>query len=470
MANILIVDDDKVICDWISNIVKQLGHEPVCVHNLKDGLKKINSTPFDIVFLDVCLPDGDGLDIMPKIKATLNSPEIIVITGLGDPDEAERALQNLAWDYIEKPARRDALKLPIIRALEYRAEKKSGESTMVLKRKGIIGSSPKINACLDLLAQSAGSNVNVLISGETGTGKELFAKAIHYNSPRARKNFVIVDCTALPETLIQSVLFGHIRGAFTGADRSQEGLVKQADGGTLFLDEIGELPLSIQVSFLRVIQEHRFRPVGGHQEISSDFRLVAATNRNLEKMVQQGRFREDLFFRLRAIVIDLPPLREILDDVEELTLFYMNVLCERFEIEPKKFSPEFWDVVAGYQWPGNVRELVHALEKALLSAKEEPMLFPKHLPTYIRIQVARNSFRKTQSVGEKTENEIPGVPRKPLPLKEIRKAAVSDAERKYIHDLLSSVEGNANKAFPISGLSRSRFYTLLRKYRPSAKN
>lgn len=245
MANILIVDDDKVICDWISNIINQMGHKPVCVHSLKDGLKKINSTPFDIVFLDVCLPDGNGLDIMPKIKATLHSPEIIVITGLGDPDEAERALQNQAWDYIEKPARRDALKLPIIRALEYRAEKKSGESTMVLKRKGIIGSSPKINTCLELLAQSAGSNVNVLISGETGTGKELFAKAIHYNSPRARKNFVIVDCTALPETLIQSVLFGHIRGAYTGADRSQEGLIKQADGGTLFLDEIGELPLSI---------------------------------------------------------------------------------------------------------------------------------------------------------------------------------------------------------------------------------
>ena len=470
MANILIIDDDRVICDWISSIINQLGHKPVCAPTLKDGLKKINSEPFDIIFLDVHLPDGNGLDIMPTIKASIHSPEIIVITPLGDPDEAERALQNQAWDYIEKPARRDSLRLPIIRALEYRAEKKSGASTLVLKRKGIIGSSPKINACLELLAQSAGSNVNVLISGETGTGKELFAKAIHYNSPRARKNFVIVDCTALPETLIQSVLFGHIKGAFTGADRGQEGLIRQADGGTLFLDEIGELPLSIQVSFLRVIQEHRFRPVGGHQEIASDFRLVAATNRNLEQMVQQGRFREDLFFRLRAIAIDLPPLREILDDVEELTLFYMNMLCERFEIEPKKFSPEFWDVVAGYQWPGNVRELVHALEKALLSAKEEPMLFPKHLPTYIRIQVARNSFQKMQAGNGLPERDSPDVPFRALPLKDIRKTAISVAEQKYIHDLLSSVEGNASKAFPISGLSRSRFYTLLRKYRPSVKN
>jgi two-component system NtrC family response regulator len=464
MANILIIDDDKIICDWISKIIVQLGHEPVCVHTLKGGLKKVQTAPFDIVFLDVRLPDGSGLDIMPMIKATRYSPEIIVITGLGDPDEAERALQNQAWDYIEKPARQETLKLPIIRALEYRAEKSSGKAAMVLKRKGIIGSSPKINACLDLLSQSAGSNVNVLISGETGTGKELFAKAIHYNSPRAKKNFVIVDCTALPETLIQSVLFGHIRGAFTGADRSQEGLIKQADGGTLFLDEIGELPLSIQVSFLRVIQEHRFRPVGGHQEIASDFRLVAATNRNLEKMVQEDRFREDLFFRLRAIVIELPPLREMLDDVEELTLFYMNALCERFEIEPKKFSPEFWDVVTEYRWPGNVRELVHALEKALLSAKEEPMLFPKHLPTYIRIQVARNSFHKILAGPENPAKKV-GAPPRLLKLKEIRKAAVSEAEQKYLQELISSVGGNANKALPISGLSRSRFYTLIRKYR-----
>ncbi len=468
MANILIVDDDPTICDWISKIIAQLGHKPVCVHTLKDGLKKVQTAAFDIVFLDVRLPDGNGLDIMPKIKATRNSPEIIVITALGDPDEAERALQNEAWDYIEKPARLETLKLPIIRALEYRAEKKSGESTMVLKRKGIIGSSPKINSCLELLAQSAGSHVNVLISGETGTGKELFAKAIHYNSPRARKNFVIVDCTALPETLIQSVLFGHVRGAFTSADRSQEGLIKQADGGTLFLDEIGELPLSIQASFLRAIQEHRFRPVGGHEEIASDFRLVAATNRNLEKMVQQGRFREDLFFRLRAIVIDLPPLKEMLDDIKELTLFYMNVLCERFDIEPKKFSPEFWDVVIAYQWPGNVRELVHALEKALLSAREEPMLFPKHLPTYIRIQVARNSFHRKPADLEIPDKEI-AAPPGPPPLKEVRKTAVSDAEQNYIHDLISSVGGNASKAFPISGLSRSRFYTLLRKYRRPSK-
>jgi two-component system NtrC family response regulator len=463
-ARVLIIDDDKLICDWIANVVSQLGHSSFYAHTLEEGLRKAQSEPFDIVFIDVRLPDGSGLDIIPEIKATRFFPEIIVITGLGDPDEAELAIKSGAWDYLEKPASIKAIKLPVIRALEYRAERMSGKPTMVLKRKAIIGNSQKVNSCLELLAQAASSDANVLITGETGTGKELFAKAVHYNSSRAKRNFVVVDCTALPETLVESVLFGHARGAFTGADRSEEGLIKQADGGTLFLDEIGELPLLIQKKFLRVIQEHSFRPVGGRQEIESDFRLVAATNRSLESLVLLGRFREDLLFRLRTLVIESPPLREILEDVQELTEYYMSALCERFGIESKGASPEFWDIVTEYKWPGNVRELIQALEKALLSAKDEPMLFPKHLPTYIRIQVARNSFpKKPASQGEpEIRSSVPKVPPK---LKEIRKAAVSEAEQQYLKDLISFAGGDNNKACRISGLSRSRFYTLLRKFR-----
>jgi two-component system NtrC family response regulator len=465
MAIVLIIDDDKLICDWIASVVTQLGHRSISAHTLEEGLRKAQFEPFDIVFLDVRLPDGNGMEIMPKIKAARSSPEIIVITGLGDPDEAELAILAGAWDYLEKPASFEAIKLPILRALEYREERKTGKLPVVLKRKGIIGDSQKITLCLELLAQAAGSSVNVLITGETGTGKELFAKAIHYNSSRTKGNFVVVDCTALPETLVESVLFGHARGAFTGADRCEEGLIKQADGGTLFLDEIGELPFLIQKRFLRVIQEHRFRPVGGRQEIESDFRLVAATNRNLEYMVRQGRFREDLFFRLRTLIIELPPLRELLEDIKELTVFYMSILCERFGIEPKEGSPEFWNVVTEYKWPGNVRELIQALEKALLSAKDEPMLFPKHLPTYIRIQVARNSFPKRPAGPGKPEIRS-SVLQTPLKLKEIRKAAISEAEQLYLKDLISLVCGNIDDACRISGLSRSRFYTLLRKYRP----
>ena len=468
MATVLIIDDDKLICDWIADVVTRLGHRPVSAHLLREGLRKAHAEPFDIVFLDVQMPDGSGLEIMTKIKAARSSPEVIVITGLGDPDEAELAIKTGAWDYLEKPASFEALKLPLLRALEYRADRRQGKPSIPLKRNGIIGESTKIAGCLELLAQAATSSANVLITGETGTGKELFAKVIHANSPRAGKNFVVVDCTALPETLVESVLFGHARGAFTGAETSEEGLIKQADGGTLFLDEIGELPLLIQKKFLRVIQEHRFRPVGGRKEIESDFRLVAATNRKLEDMVLEGRFREDLLFRLRTLVIESPPLREIPEDIEKLTLFYMNDLCERFGILPKEASPEFWQIVAKYPWPGNVRELVQALEKALLSAKDEPMLFPKHLPTYIRIQVARGSFpRKPAAPGQREPS--PGVPRVPPKFKEIRKVAVSEAEQRYLKELISFAGGDNNKACRISGLSRSRFYTLLRKHKSLGK-
>jgi two-component system NtrC family response regulator len=463
MAKILIIDDDQLISDWIANVVTRLGHQAVSTHLLREGLRKVRSASFDVVFLDVRMPDGSGLESMPKIKATRSSPEVIVITGLGHPDEAELAILSGAWDYLEKPASFEAIKLPLLRALEYRAERRSG-AAILLKRNGIIGDSEKITACLELLAQAATSDANILINGETGTGKELFAKVVHSNSRRAKKNFVVVDCTALPETLVESVLFGHARGAFTGAETSEEGLIKQADGGTLFLDEIGELPLSIQKKFLRVIQEHRFRPVGGRREVESDFRLVAATNRNLETMAREGRFREDLLFRLRTIVIDSPPLREIPEDIKPLTVFYMNDLCKRFGIAAKHASPEFWEIVAAYPWPGNVRELIQALEKALLSAKDEPMLFPKHLPTYIRIQVARSSFPQKQLIAGKPgmRSSAPQVPPK---LKEIRKAAVSEAEQRYLQDLISFTSGDKNRAYRISGLSRSRFYTLLKKHR-----
>ena len=465
MATVLIIDDDKLICDWIANVITRLGHRPVSTHLLREGLRKVQSEPFDIVFLDVQMPDGNGLESMLKIKAARSSPEIIVITGLGHPDEAELAIKSGAWDYLEKPASFEAIKLPFLRALEYRAERKQRAPSAALKRNGVIGDSSKITSCLEIVAQAAGSDANILITGETGTGKELFAKVVHANSRRAKRNFVVVDCTALPETLVESVLFGHARGAFTGAETSEEGLIKQADGGTLFLDEIGELPLIIQKKFLRVIQEHIFRPVGGRREIASDFRLVAATNRDLEIMAREGRFREDLLFRLRTIAIDAPPLREIPEDIKKLTIYYMNDLCERFGIAAKKASPEFWAIVIEYRWPGNVRELIQALEKALISAKDEPMLFPKHLPTYIRIQVARDSFPQKPASPEKPEIRS-SVPKAPPKLKEIRKAAVSEAEQQYLKDLISFTGGDNNKACRISGLSRSRFYTLLKKYRP----
>lgn len=465
MPKILIIDEDKLICDWMADIVTQSGHTPSVAYTIGDGIGKVQSESFDVVFLDSQTPDGSGLGILQKIRSTSGVPEVIVISGIGDPDEAELAILNGAWDYIEKPASLESIRVSVVRALEYRADKAALKPAMVLHHKDIIGKSARLTPSLDLLSQAASSDVNVLIWGETGTGKELFAKAIHSNSKRAGGNFVIVDCTSLPETLVESVLFGHARGAFTGAYIAQEGLVKQADKGTLFLDEIGELPMLVQKSFLRVIQEHRFRPIGGSQEVTSDFRLVAATNRSLESMVKRGEFREDLLFRLRSLVIELPPLKECLEDIRELTNHYMYILCRRFEIKPKEFSPEFWGIVTRYQWPGNVRELIQALEKALLAAKDQPKLFPMHLPTYIRIQVARKDINGIPLPDQNLAATSSGTSQPPVRLKEIRKASISDAERQYLQSLIAYTKGDITEASRISGLSRSRLYTLLKKYK-----
>jgi len=463
MAKILIADDDNMVSSAINSVINRLGHYAHAEMSLKDSLNQLQSEEYDLVFLDVRMPDGNGLDILPEIFKHPNPPEVIIITGYGDSDGAEMAIKSGAWDYITKPLSANEIRLLVERALQYRKEKRAASSPVALKRDGIIGKSPQINAALDVMAQAAGSDANVLITGETGTGKELFAWAVHENSGRKNKNFVVVDCASLPETLVESVLFGHRKGAYTGADRSQEGLIKQADKGTLFLDEVGELPLSIQKSFLRVLHEKKFRPVGGNQEIYSDFRLVAATNRDLEDQVKKGRFREDLLFRLRTLVIELPPLREIRGDIRELVLFYLDKLCSRYGTEIKGISPGFWQVLKSYDWPGNVRELVQALERSIVAAQDEPTLFPKHLSQHIRIEVAKSSidsssqlFRKGEGMNE-SGSDLPQI-------QEVRDRVVAEAERKYLDELISITGKDIRKACAISGLSRSRLYTLLKKY------
>ncbi|WP_231039182.1 sigma 54-interacting transcriptional regulator, partial [Nitratidesulfovibrio oxamicus] len=257
----------------------------------------------------------------------------------------------------------------------------------------IVGVSTAIRRCLDVVAEAAGSDAAALVTGETGVGKELFARAIHDNSPRAAAPFVAVDCASLPRSLVGSILFGHRKGAFTGADSNRDGLVLQADRGTLFLDEVGELPLSMQKMFLRVLQEHRFRPVGGRTEITSDFRLIAATNRNLEDMVERNTFRSDLLYRMRTVVVSIPPLRERCEDVTALAGHYLPRIWARFALPEKDISPDFHETLLAYHWPGNVRELIHTLERAALAAQDAPKLFARHLPDYLRICLARAAAR-----------------------------------------------------------------------------
>ncbi len=463
MARILIIDDDEMMCQMLSGLVMTRGHEATCVFTLAEGLQYAARGDFDVIFLDVLLPDGNGVEAIPNLRILRGSPEIIIITGSGDPDGAELAISHGAWDYIEKTASISQMALPLARALQYREERQAHKQPVVLKLEGLVGASHPLQACLDLLAQAAGSDVNVLIAGATGTGKELFARAIHRNSARAPHNFVVVDCAALPENLVESALFGYEKGAFTGADKASTGLIAQAHGGTLFLDEVGELPVTMQKPFLRVLQERRFRPLGGKQEVESDFRLVAATNRNLEEMVQQGRFRQDLFFRLHSLVINLPPLKERNGDITELALYHTARLCKQQGLAPKGFSPEFLQDLSAYDWPGNVRELVNALDTALAAARHEPTLFPQHLPAYLRAKLARAAVLR-KPAAENGGNGTDPQGSKLSPLDAVRKTALAQVEKRYLQDLMQQEKGNIQAACRVSGLSRPRLYSLLKQY------
>jgi two-component system NtrC family response regulator len=463
MGNVLIIDDDELFCEMLSEMVTDMGHGVKFTHSLNEGVVEAINGSYDVVFLDVRMPDGSGLRALPKIRELTDPPEVIIITGAGDPDGAELAIVNGAWDYIEKQSSIKRMTLPLVRALQYREEKKVRRPAVALKLEGICGDSPKMQACYDMVAHTAESDANVLIFGETGTGKELFARAIHANSHRSNKNFVVVDCAALPESLVESALFGYERGAFTGADKAQTGLIKQADGGTLFLDEVGELPLIMQKAFLRVLQERRFRPLGARQEVESNFRLLAATNRDLDQAVAEGTFRKDLLFRLRSLSLSLPPLRDHLEDIKDLVLYQTDKLCTTYGLTQKGFAPEFFECFLAYDWPGNVRELINTLDRAIAEARHEPTLYPSHLPSYIRIQAARNNVsRETPEVSVATAASA-GVN---LPkLRDYREAAVAQAEREYLKELMALAKNDLQEACRISDLSQPRLYALLKKHR-----
>ena len=459
MAKVLAIDDDPQICIFYSEMLEQMGHNYEIANNLQETEAHLKNSRFDLVLLDLELPDGNGLDLMPNIKKHESSPEVIIITGTGDVRGAELAFKYGAWDYVKKPFLLSEVSLPVTRALQYRQEKQETPSIVPLVRPRIIGESVKIQECLEKLGKAAATDVSVLLSGETGTGKELFAKAIHENSKRAEKPFIAVDCGALPETLLESTLFGHEKGAFTGADKKQTGLMVQADGGTLMLDEVGELPLSAQKAFLRTLQERVVRPIGGTREIPVDFRLVAATNLDLNAMVKKNQFREDLLYRIRALELQLPPLRERKEDIEEIAIKKLYELSKWYSMETKAISPEFLKILKTYNWPGNVRELINVLEYVLANAGNDPTLFPKHLPPEYRIIDLKFDSRvqRAPAVEEINGTEIDDT----LPTLSIYRDKL---EKDYLKQLIRQSQGNRKEACKISGISQSRLYGLLKKH------
>jgi two-component system, NtrC family, response regulator len=456
MARLLIIDDDPMFCSMLAQAVAEVGHESILAHTLSVGIRLAGSEAVDAILLDVRLPDGNGLELIASLRDVASKPEVIIITGEGDPDGAELAIKNGAWDYIEKPSSLSKMLLPVTRALEYRSTRQRKEKPLLVRRERIIGRSHQVIRCIEFLADAACDDASVVITGPTGTGKEVFALTLHENSSRAQERFVVVDCAALPENLVESALFGHRRGAFTGADRDQPGLIQQADGGTLFLDEVGEMPLSIQKSFLRVLQERRYRPLGSTVELTSNFRVIAATNRDLEEMIRQGSFRDDLYYRLRTHHISLPALREREGDVEELALWFIQRFCKDQGITPKGIDKEFMDLLELYPWPGNVRELKNSLGMALQAARFEPVLHSAHLPLEIRIWLARNSLTRN--------HEHKRASRILADWKSEKEQALHSSENRYFADLYMATSGDVGRMAEISGLTKARIYGLIKKH------
>ncbi|AGW13109.1 sigma-54-dependent transcriptional regulator [Megalodesulfovibrio gigas] len=457
MARVLIIDDDDFIRSSLARCFADLGHETLLAANLQEGLAQAEAGA-DVIYLDLGLPDGDGKAAIDQLAATATRPEIIVITGLGDNYGAREALACGAWDYLRKPASPHQVKASLAGALHYRASRHQDAALpQAFNACGILGESASMSRVKHLLARAAQSEANVLITGETGVGKELAAKAVHANSPRAGGPFVVVDCSTMSRQLVESQLYGHMRGSFTGAHADHAGLVAAAHGGVLFLDEVGELPLTLQKSLLRVLQERRYRPVGGTRELVSDFRLVAATNRDLDAMTAAGAFRGDLLFRLRTMDVTLPALRERGDDLLLLARHFAAKSCSRYRLPQKLLSPHLLQALGGYDWPGNVRELGNVMEAAVIEAGQDPALYPKHLPPHVRLSAIGEAEAAAPVLSPPV---TPAALPAPLSTYDAFKAA---QDRQYFQQLLEITGPDVVRASQISGLSVPSIYRRLQQ-------
>jgi two-component system response regulator PilR (NtrC family) len=388
---ILVADDEQSMREFLDIMLKKEGYKVSLASNGEEVLKLIDKDLFDLILLDIRMPRLDGIGVLKKIKTASPETIVIMITAYASADTAIKAMKEGAYDYITKPFKVDEIKLIIKNALE---KKNLQKENLLLKQVvrdryrfgSIIGQSSKMLALYDLLEKIAPTKTNILITGESGTGKELAAKAVHYNSSRKDKPFVTLNCGAIPESLIESELFGHMKGAFTDAITTKKGLFEMADEGTIFLDEISELPLLMQVKLLRVLQDKEFKRVGGTDDIRVDVRIISATNKDLEETVKEKRFREDLFYRLNVIQVKMPPLRDRKEDIPILAAHFLKKYSEELNKNILKVSPEALTMLLNYEYPGNVRELQNIIERAVALGNGNE-LTPQHLSSYLDEQI-----------------------------------------------------------------------------------
>jgi DNA-binding NtrC family response regulator len=371
LKNILIIDDEEKLRNLLARIVKSEGFDVIEAPDLKSGFKKLEQNDIDVVLCDVKLPDGNGVDFLQKIKTSFPITEVILLTAYGKISDGVQAMKNGAFDYIVKGDDNDKIIPLLYKALErVQLQKKVNQLEKRISDKysfdSIIGKSKGIEQVIDLARKVAKTNSTVLLTGETGTGKEVFAQAIHENSSHAGKSFVALNCSTFSKEILESELFGHKQGAFTGAIKDKKGFIEEANGGTLFLDEIGEMPLELQAKLLRVLETNEYIQIGDTIPKKSDFRLIAATNRDLKVESEEHRFRSDLYFRLNIFEIKIPPLRERIKDIAPLTHYFVEQFSSSINKKPLKMKDDFLHKLETYHWPGNIRELRNVIERSVI--------------------------------------------------------------------------------------------------------
>ncbi len=445
-VSLLLVDDDAIFSKVLGTELGRLGFEVSTAHSGDEAIQIASRIEPAIVLLDLRLPDMNGLEVLKALRDKSPGSEVIMLTGHGSIDTAIESVRMGAFDYLIKPCPLDELEVRIQKALERQYLKRRAS---LLERgltppdlgSSFVGDSPAFHAMIKLIDRAAASDSTVLVTGETGSGKELVAKLLHARGPRKMRPFVVVECASLQEGLLQSELFGHERGAFTGADRAKPGLFEVAHGGTIFLDEIGEVSQSTQVKLLRVLDTSVFRRVGGTKEIKVDVRILAATNRDLAGMVRQGAFREDLYYRLSTITIELPSLRERGTDIDLLAQHFVTVLNDRYGTE-KRIQPETLQMLRRHDWPGNVRELLHVIESCMVVCEGQTIL-PEHLPPALR---------------------APSGPAATDPGAGDRMPTLQEMERAHIELAIQRANGHRGNAARALGISERNLYRKLREY------
>ena len=445
-GNILIIDDEESLCNLMDITLSKEGYAVTTTCSPIEALKKIKAQSFDLIIADLMMPDMSGLELMSKAREFRSEQDFIVMTAFGTMDTAINAMKLGAADYITKPFDIDQVKLAIRRTIDRR--KLEDENTHLkdeLKRnfsfENIIGPSEGMRRVIELSQRVSQSDSTVLIRGESGVGKDLIARAIHNASPRARGPFVTINCAALPESLLESELFGHKKGSFTGAIKDKDGLFQVASGGTFFLDEIGNVSTGIQVKLLRAIEDQMITPLGETKPVKVDVRLVAATNADLEADVKSGKFRHDLYYRLNVIPIEIPSLRDRREDILPLASHFLNMYSERLNVPHKNLSPEALEALTSFDWPGNVRELQNSIERALLLSKND-IIGPEE---FTDIQ---KSEERTSIVGEATPTD----------------PTLDSIEKAYIFFVLNQTDGNKSQAAKILGIDASTLYRKLERY------